>query len=71
METADHQLRASTVSDCPPLGKRAGLRTISGRIAVVQSLSHTRLFVTPSTAARQAPLAPTIYLLEFAQAHVH
>ena len=56
-ETADHQLRESAVSDCPPLGKRAGLRTVSGRIVVVQSLSHTRLFVTPLTAAQQAPLA--------------
>lgn len=46
-ETADHQLRASAVSDCPPLGERAALRTVSGRIVTVQSLSHGRLFVTP------------------------
>ena len=46
-ETADHQFRASAVSDCPPLGERAGLHTVSGRIVTVQSLSHGQLFVTP------------------------
>ena len=37
--------------------------------AVVQSLSHVRLFATPWTAACQAPLSFT--LLEFVQVYVH
>ena len=36
---------------------------------VVQSLSDVRLFATPWTVARQAPVLH--YLLEFAQNHVH
>ena len=31
-------------------------------VAVVQSLSHVRLFATPWTAARQAPLSSTIWI---------
>jgi len=36
---------------------------------VIQLLSHVRLFVTPRTVARQAPLSPTIS--QFAEIHVH
>ena len=39
------------------------------RQIVVSSQSRVRLFVTPWTAARQAPLSSTV--LKFAQTHVH
>ena len=41
----------------------------SSPVVVTQSLSRVRFFVTPWTAARQAPLSFTIS--EFAQTHVH
>ena len=41
------------------------------RFVVVQSLSHVQLFVTPWTAARQAPLSFTDCVPEVAQILVH
>ena len=40
-------------------------------VSLVQSLSRLWLCATPWTAAHQAPLSFTVYLLEFAQTHVH
>ena len=62
------------VIKAPVVGKapsRTNLfRRINFLVVVVQLLDHVRPFVTPWTAACQAPLSFN-YLLEYVQVHVH